>query len=67
MRDLGDPLLRSRLPVHAEAVGLDGNWYWGNRTYRLMANVAASNVAGDAEAMTLLQRSSARYFSYNFV
>lgn len=62
VRRMGDPLLDARLPSHAEAVGLDWNWFWGNRRYRFMGSVAASNVAGDPSAIDRIQRSSARYF-----
>jgi Domain of unknown function (DUF5916)/Carbohydrate family 9 binding domain-like len=58
----GDDRLRSQLPAHAEALGLDWNLYWKNQTYRLMGNVALSNVMGDSLAIRRLQRSSARYF-----
>ncbi|HEX9755953.1 MAG TPA: DUF5916 domain-containing protein [Gemmatimonadales bacterium] len=62
VRDLDDPLLRSRLPVHAEALGLDWSWAWKNRSYRFMGNLGASNVVGDSAAILRLQHSSARYF-----
>jgi hypothetical protein len=62
VRDLRDPLLAARLPRHAEAMGLDWTWSWGNRTYQFMGSVAGSNVAGDASAIHRIQRSSARYF-----
>jgi hypothetical protein len=58
----GDDALRSQLAAHAEAVGADWNLYWRNQTYRLMGNVALSNVQGDSMAIRRLQRSSARYF-----
>ncbi|MBS1241251.1 MAG: putative rane associated hydrolase, partial [Gemmatimonadetes bacterium] len=61
-RNLSDPLLRTTLPVHAEAVGFDWNVRWKNRTYSFTGNVAGSNVAGDSAAMLRLQQSSARYF-----
>jgi hypothetical protein len=61
-RNLDDPLLRSRLPVRAEALGLDWTVRWKNRTYSFTGSVAGSNVAGDSAAMLRLQRSSARYF-----
>jgi hypothetical protein len=54
--------LRGRLPGHAEAVGVDWEMWWRNRTYHLIGNVAVSNVSGDADAILRLQRSSARYF-----
>ncbi|HEU0012852.1 MAG TPA: DUF5916 domain-containing protein [Longimicrobium sp.] len=56
-----DPLER-RLPGHAEAVGVDGEMWWNNRTYHLLGNFAVSNVAGDSNAILRLQTSSARYF-----
>jgi len=56
-----DPL-RERLPSHAEAVGVDWEMWWKNRTYHLLGNFALSNVAGDPDAIAGLQRSSARYF-----
>ncbi len=62
VRQMDDPLLRERLPVHAEALGLDWNWFWKSRRYRFMGSVAASNVSGEAPAIQRLQRSSARYF-----
>jgi hypothetical protein len=61
-RDLDDPLLRNKLSVHAEAVGLDWNMRWKNQTYSFMGNLAGSNVAGDSSAILRLQQSSARYF-----
>jgi hypothetical protein len=54
--------LRGQLPAHAEALGADWNLYWHDQTYRLMGNVAFSNVMGDSLAIRRLQRSSARYF-----
>jgi hypothetical protein len=57
-----DDALRSTVPEHAEAVGADWSLTWKNQTYRLMGNVALSNVSGDSLAIRRLQRSSARYF-----
>jgi hypothetical protein len=57
-----DGALRTQLPAHAEALGADWNLYWKNQTYRLMGNVAFSNVMGDSMSIRRLQRSSARYF-----
>jgi uncharacterized protein DUF5916 len=51
------------MPKHAEAFGIDGEWWWLNRTYRLMGNLALSNVAGDPAVITDLQEASARYFN----
>jgi hypothetical protein len=55
--------LERRLPGHAEAVGVDWEMWWRNRTYRLMGNVALSNTSGDSLAIARLQRSPARYFN----
>lgn len=54
--------LTSRLPSHAEALGLDWNARWKNRTYSFMGNMAFTSVSGEATAIDRLQRSSARYF-----
>jgi len=61
-RDLDTPELEGRLSSHAETAGLATDWWFGNRDYRLMAQVAATQVSGDSSAMLRLQRSSARYF-----
>jgi hypothetical protein len=58
----GDDAVREYLPAHAEAVGADWSLHWKNQTYRLMGNVALSNVSGDSLAIGRLQRTSARYF-----
>jgi hypothetical protein len=62
VRRFGYDSLRYQLPSHAEAVGVDWNAYFANRTYRLHGNFAVSNVVGDSAAILRLQRSSARYF-----
>ena len=54
--------LEQRLPSHAEAVGLDWEMWWKNRTYHLLGNFAVSNASGDPLAILRLQQSSARYF-----
>ncbi|HEX8904785.1 MAG TPA: DUF5916 domain-containing protein, partial [Longimicrobiaceae bacterium] len=54
--------LRERLPGHAEALGVDWEMWWKNRTYHLLGNFALSDAAGDSLAILRLQRSSARYF-----
>ena len=61
-RDLGEPLLRERIPSHAEAAGVDWSYAWANRRYTFVGNLAASSVSGDAAALDRIQRSSARYF-----
>jgi len=62
VRSFDDPRLESLVNAHSEGVGLDGELWWGDRTYHLMADFAATNVAGSAEAIDRVQRSSARYF-----
>ncbi len=62
VRDLRNPAFRAQLNRHAEAAGLEVVSWWKDRTYRLAANFAASQIAGDAGAILQAQRSSARYF-----
>ena len=62
VRDLDDPFFADRLSRHAETLGLSTDMFFGKRDYRLMAQMAASQVTGDPAAMLRLQRSSARYF-----
>ncbi len=62
VRDLEDPYLRDRLSSHAETFGLSTESWFGRRDYRLMLQVAGTQVSGDSLAMDRLQRSSARYF-----
>ncbi len=62
VRDLDDRYLRERLSGHAETFGLATESWFGRRDYRLMLQVAGSQVSGDPLAIDRLQRSSARYF-----
>jgi hypothetical protein len=62
VRDLQDPALAAQLPRHAEAGGLDTEWWFHGREYRWALTVAASQVAGESTAILGVQRSSARYF-----
>jgi hypothetical protein len=62
MRDLDDPLLKSRLNSHSEAVGFDWNARWKNRSWSWVGNLAFTNNSGDPAAIQRLQLSSARYF-----
>ena len=55
--------LRLSMPRHSEAVGVDWEHWWKNRTYRIMSNVALSNVTGEPDVILDLQESSARYFN----
>ncbi len=61
VRSFDDPALEDRLPSHAEALGLDAEYWWGDRTYHLLTNAALSNVSGTEAAILRLQRSSARF------
>jgi hypothetical protein len=54
--------LRLSMPSHAEALGIDWERWWKNRTYRIASNFALSSVTGDSEVIETLQQSSARYF-----
>jgi hypothetical protein len=60
--DSDNPDLRELLPNHAEAVGVDWEMWWKNRTFHLLGNFAVSNASGDSLAIQRLQYSSARYF-----
>src|SRR6267143_5764320 len=42
-RDLGDPYVASRLSHHAEAFGVSTDSWWSKRTYRLVAQLAATD------------------------
>ena len=62
IRDLDDPGLATRLARRAESIGLSTESWFGDRDYRLMFQVAGTQVSGDAEAILRFQQSSARYF-----
>jgi hypothetical protein len=62
VRSLGDSALRTGLNTHSEAAGVETMVWWGKRTYRLMANAALTQIAGDSADILLRERSSARYF-----
>jgi hypothetical protein len=61
-RSFGYDSLAMRLPERAEAVGIDWNADWDEKTYRFAGNLAYSQVSGDPAAILRLQESSARYF-----
>jgi uncharacterized protein DUF5916/cellulose/xylan binding protein with CBM9 domain len=61
-RQLDDPYLTARLSRHAEQFGLSTEQWFARRAYRLMAQVAGTQVTGDTGAIRRLQVSSARYF-----
>jgi hypothetical protein len=62
VRGMGDPGLESLLPRHAETAGLDAQYWWGGKTYRIRGQLAASGLWGDSSAILAEQESSARYF-----
>ncbi len=61
-RDLDDPYIRSRLSRHAEAFGVATDMWWSKRTYRLMAQLAGTQVSGDTAAMRRIRFGSAHFF-----
>ncbi len=61
-RDLGDPYLQARMSHHAEAFGLSSDSWWSKRTYRLMAQLAATDVAGDTAAMRRIRFREQHFF-----
>lgn len=60
-RDLDDPFVEARLSRHSEALGLSTDMWFGKRDYRLMAQIAGTQVTGSASAIARLDTSSARY------
>jgi hypothetical protein len=62
VRALREPAERERLRSDAELLGLDVQHYWGQRTYSLAAQVAASRVAGDTAAIRRTQQTSAHFY-----
>lgn len=62
VRDFDDDALAQQLNQHSEGIGLDADYWWADRTYHLMAQVAFTNIAGEPEAIDRAQRSSARYY-----
>jgi hypothetical protein len=61
-RDLNDDVLTDLLRRSAYVGGVDLNHSWDNRRWALDAALAMSRVEGSESAMSLTQRSSARYF-----
>ncbi|HKA59828.1 MAG TPA: DUF5916 domain-containing protein [Gemmatimonadales bacterium] len=61
-RNLDDPYVASRLSEHSEAGGVSLDSWWSKRTYRLMAQFAASNIHGDTAALRRIRFGSAHYF-----
>ena len=62
LRDFEDESLRTRLNAHAEGLGFDGEYWWSNRNYHWLGQVAFTQITGSEEAILSRQQSSARYF-----
>jgi len=62
VRDLRDPTFAEQLNRHSESAGLDLEYWWNERTYRLASEFAVSQISGTPDAILRAQRSSARYF-----
>ena len=63
IRRFGYDSLTLAMPRHSEAIGVDWERWWKNRTYRIASNFAVSSVTGDPSVILSLQESSARYFN----
>ncbi len=61
-RDMSDESLAALLPSSAYFGGVDFTHAWGNREFSFDGMFALSRVSGTADAISRLQRSSARYF-----
>lgn len=61
-RSLGDSFVVSNLTRRSEALGIGTETWWGNRTYRLMAQLAGTRLAGDSAAIRKIQISPRHYF-----
>ena len=61
-RDLDEPYIASRLSRHSEAFGVSSEMWWKKRQYRLMAQLAGTQVSGDTAAMRRIRFGSAHFF-----
>ena len=62
-RDLtDDPYVVDRLARHSEALGASTEMWWSKRTYRLMAQLAGTQVIGDTAAIRRVKYSSRHFF-----
>ncbi len=62
VRDFEDPALEDALNRDSESVGVDAEYWWGDRTYHVLFSAAATRIAGTEAAIHRAQTSSARYF-----
>jgi len=58
----GDPFAAANLSRRSEAFGLGTEMWFSNRNYQLMAQVAGTQVTGDAAAILKIQTSPQHYF-----
>jgi hypothetical protein len=62
-RDLAnDPYMNERLSRHSEALGVSTEMWWSKRTYRLMAQLAGTQVIGDTAAIRRVKESQRHFF-----
>jgi len=61
-RSLDDSFAVSNLSRHSEALGMGSDTWWGNRTFLLSAQLAATAVSGDTAAIHQIQESPRHYF-----
>jgi hypothetical protein len=61
-RQLDDPYIRERLSRNSEALGVSTEMWWSKRTYRLMAQLAGTHVAGDTAAIRRVKESQRHFF-----
>jgi len=62
IRNLDEPYITQRLSRHAEVLGVSSDMWWRKRQYRLMMQLAGTQVAGDSAAIRRITRSSAHFF-----
>ena len=62
IRGFDDPALENLMNRHSEGLGVDAEYWWGQRNYHFIAQAAVSNIAGDPDAILRAQRAPARYF-----
>jgi len=62
VRNLDEPYVAARLASHAEVFGVSSDMWWRKRQYRLMAQLAATQVVGTPSAILRIDTASAHYF-----
>jgi hypothetical protein len=61
-RDLDDPYVAQRMSRRAEVLGVSTEMWWRKRTYRLMAQLAGTQIAADTAAMRRIKESQRHFF-----